>query len=188
MPAKKDLIDDRATWGRAQAERLQRFAQHGHYGALSDAVGYLHDAGDIPKWAKDEIQKAIKLAAWKSGWTQRRIRDLIHYGRADLIRESKERLALTWDDAYEHVAKYLEGTEAGGSAETMKSSYKLVQRVSETQPWRFYLWFGSGQLLERVGLGGRRPNATTDAALTFAFERQGRARPNRRPKRRRPAK
>ena len=47
----------------------------------------------------------------------------------------------TWEDAYEHAANDLKGTEAYGSPSTMKRSYLLVQKSyrDPSQYGRFYL-------------------------------------------------
>jgi hypothetical protein len=70
---------------------------------------------------------------------------MIHFARWDAVRELRDRkgedgIPKTWEDAYELASEYFEGSEAAGSARTMKESYQLVRRhLNEGSGGRYYV-------------------------------------------------
>jgi hypothetical protein len=71
--------------------------------------------------------------------------DMIHYRRWDAVRELRDRkgehgIPKTWPECFAAVSQHFEGTEAGGSAETIRASYNLVtKRMRSRHAHRYYL-------------------------------------------------
>jgi hypothetical protein len=92
-----------------------------------------------PDWLLTAVQDSI------SKQLSRRDRrnfhsDQIHYTRWDAVVEARERFGMTWPDAYAAVSELLKGTLAEGSEETIKSSYRLVQKdMRGGSAGRFYI-------------------------------------------------
>jgi hypothetical protein len=114
-----------------------------------------------PEWLGEAVAAITKNEMSPLEW-KRRHEDMKHLARWDLVTELRTRRyelleyskrlkmppdhrGMTWENCYATVSEELEGTEAAGSADTIKASYQLVQREIKagrgarfsTAGWRF---------------------------------------------------
>jgi len=59
---------------------------------------------------------------------QRYLFDMVHYCRWDAVTELRSRASVTWNAAFKRVSELFAGTNMAGSADTIKKSYKIVER------------------------------------------------------------
>jgi hypothetical protein len=137
-----------------ELQALARSYVDGNASAVVSAVKwcdrYKHP---LPSWASNAIVQLLsggrktgvgRLANSDEADRQNRI----HYSRWDAVKELRERRGEleafgyrpTWEDAYANASEMLQNSEAAGSAEAIKRSYQIVERLFRSgKGARFYV-------------------------------------------------
>jgi len=80
-----------------------------------------------PSWLDEAVTQIVAARRTKEE-AQRYLFDMVHYCRWDAVTELRSRASVTWDAAFKRVAELFAGTNMAGTADTIKKSYKIVER------------------------------------------------------------
>jgi hypothetical protein len=127
----------RAEFFKREIERCERGWLSGVAEAVTDAVLLCgeHQAPP-PRWLCEAVRVVVErdfLGAATRKW------DMIHFARWDAVQELRDRkgergIPKTWAECYDLASEVLKRTEAHGSAETIRASYKRVAKRIRSQP------------------------------------------------------
>lgn len=136
--SREEIADARL---RLVLRNLERAWRQGSVRALRDAYAKCKNAGcHEPQWVATGIASLLTDPDALGGKRGRLARSSTreaqarrHYQRWDAVREALDHRddghQVTWADAYDFASKVLRGTEAAGTAEAMKDSYRQVEKI-----------------------------------------------------------
>ncbi len=99
----------------------------------------------VPRWALEAALKRLTrymLDAATTGtgraakWSSRFIQDMVDFDRYECVLEGREH-GVTWEDVYVRVAERLADTRSAGSPDTIRGSYRRVNKRMKTEPYRY---------------------------------------------------
>ncbi len=127
----RQMLKCERAWNTGAAEAV--------YDAMNECVRFNRAP---PTW----LLKAVETLARRDVRDKpTRRQDMVHFERWDAVRELRDRkgepgIPNTWEECYERVSEYFQGTPAAGSPETIRASYKLVRKnMEEGRASRYYV-------------------------------------------------
>jgi hypothetical protein len=103
---------------------------------LADAIVELVDRRMLPAERRQQTDLAVHMMRWQAVMGLRdpkRWRRTYHHGKPSACDQRRETLlarnarGMSWEKCWWGAAEILDGTEAGGSCETIRTSYKLIK-------------------------------------------------------------
>ena len=107
-----------------------------------------HKPVTVPRWALEAALNRVArymLDAATTGtgraakWSSRFKQDMVDFDRYECVHECREH-GVTWEDVYVRVAEVLAGTRSAGSPDTIRGSYRRVNKRMKTEPYRYRMF------------------------------------------------
>lgn len=154
-----DFEADRRAFVDQLLQKCERAFREGSLPALADAIDLCREHGrPLPAWATEgalacvaftfrRARRPDRLTGRNATLGAQHQQNMNHLTRWDAVKELRERqpeladIAETWIETFDEVAEMLAGTDAEGCPDTVRHSYRVVERARRGDNFtgRFYL-------------------------------------------------